>query len=166
MGFLKSIKKFNKLSKNHRFLIIGPDNSGKTTLVHTILSTQSSTAPTFGYRIHTGCYKSRNLTIVDVGGQKIFRKFWNNFFEEIEAIIFVFDVSDVKEDEISTMLKELAIGVPILVLGNKADLCEECDFDIKMNESLKFFKCSAVTKENLENAFDWLIECVEKKYSF
>ena len=64
----------------------------------------------------------------DVGGQKQIRSYWENYFQNSAALIFVVDSADTRRmDEVAAELSlcldnpKLA-GVPLLVLANKQDL--------------------------------------------
>ena len=61
----------------------------------------------------------------DLGGQKMLRKYWSNYFSKSNALIYVIDSADedrLKEagDELSLLMKEKELEkVPVLVFANK-----------------------------------------------
>ena len=68
------------------------------------------------------------LTLWDVGGQEKIRKYWSNYYEGSDALVYVVDSADDKRGEeaateLETLLKaEELKGVPLLVYANKQDL--------------------------------------------
>ena len=65
------------------------------------------------------------LSVWDLGGQKMLRKYWSNYFSKSNALIYVIDSADedrLKEagDELSLLMKEKELEkVPVLVFANK-----------------------------------------------
>lgn len=58
MGLLKILRKIKLKEKQIRLLILGLDNSGKTTIVKSIMGQDvSEIAPTLGFTINTLKYK-------------------------------------------------------------------------------------------------------------
>jgi GTPase SAR1 family protein len=122
----------------------------------------NSWAPTFGYKSHFLIYKSKNLTILDIGGQSCFNKYHSNYFECTDGIIFVIDCSDSRD--FTPFLNDiLKLKIPICVLINKIDLnYENCE---KINEKIKSLTKNAnlncLINESGETAglgIDWIIK--------
>ena len=117
MGLATIIRKHHRKNRQLRFLILGLDNAGKSTLIsrwiqdnkHESLSindAQSTTpiAPTFGLSIHTLIHQSSstdasdtiNIALWDIGGQASLRSFWRTYYSPlVHCLIFVIDLSDV-----------------------------------------------------------------------
>lgn len=76
---------------------MGLDNSGKTTILKA-LSNEDITqiTPTKGFNIKNLSHDGFKLNVWDVGGQETLRKYWNNYFENTNALVYVIDSSDVK----------------------------------------------------------------------
>ncbi|QSL65395.1 hypothetical protein MERGE_002705 [Pneumocystis wakefieldiae] len=95
MGLYTIIKKQRRKEKEIRILMLGLDNAGKSTIVKKISGEDVTTiSPTVGFNIKTliwGCYK---LNIWDIGGQKVLRGYWRNYFEFTDAIVWTVDLSD------------------------------------------------------------------------
>jgi ADP-ribosylation factor-like protein 2 len=70
MGLLTIIKKTKRKEKEMRILILGLDNSGKTTIVKKFNNEDiNEIAPTLGFNIKTLEYKNYKLNFWDIGGQ-------------------------------------------------------------------------------------------------
>jgi len=110
MGFASQVRKITKTENSHRFLILGLDNAGKSTLVAAALGQdQSVIVPTAGFHISTheghlllGRQRSvpppqpdplGTVHLWDIGGQACLRSFWSNYYETSSGILFVIDAS-------------------------------------------------------------------------
>ena len=84
--------------------------------------------PTEGFNIKNLAVEGINLSVWDLGGQKVLREYWSNYFENTDALIFVVDSADkarLKEAgaELSKLICEEQLeNVPIIVFANKQDL--------------------------------------------
>ncbi len=69
-----------------------------------------------------------NLCVWDLGGQKVLREYWSNYFDKTNALIYVIDSADEKRlkeagDELDKLLGEPALAkIPVLVFANKQDM--------------------------------------------
>ncbi|GFY80383.1 ADP-ribosylation factor family protein [Actinidia rufa] len=99
MGLLSIIRKIKRKEKEMRILMVGLDNSGKTTIVLKINGEDTSViSPTLGFNIKTMTYnKYYTLNIWDVGGQRTIRSYWRNYFEQTDGLVWVVDSSDLKK---------------------------------------------------------------------
>jgi ADP-ribosylation factor-like protein 2 len=111
MGFASQVRKITKAEKSHRFLILGLDNAGKSTLLAAALGDDiHSIVPTAGFRISThdahrllgqprGTVSESEpdplgtVHLWDIGGQACLRSFWSNYYERSSGILFVVDAS-------------------------------------------------------------------------
>ncbi|ORX45786.1 P-loop containing nucleoside triphosphate hydrolase protein [Piromyces finnis] len=110
------------------FLIIGINDSGKTTLLHRLLNDKvDQPTPTWGFTTETIPYKKQHITFYDVGGAASIRDIWKNYYAESYGIIFLVDVSDEKSITESKQVLEEVLSdnrlksKPILILANKVD---------------------------------------------
>jgi ADP-ribosylation factor-like protein 2 len=86
MGLQKIIKKHKEKEREIRFLVLGLDNAGKTTIVKKLKNEPLNTiSPTLGFNIETIEFGSINLNIWDIGGQTSLRAYWKNYFEETDG---------------------------------------------------------------------------------
>ncbi|KAB2087373.1 hypothetical protein ES319_A04G099400v1 [Gossypium barbadense] len=128
--------KIKRKEKEMRILMVGLDNSGKTTIVLKINGEDTSViSPTLGFNIKT--INTRNLilgfgrytlNIWDVGGQRTIRSYWRNYFEQTDGLVWVVDSSDLRrlddcKMELDNLLKEERLsGASLLILANKQDI--------------------------------------------
>ncbi|KCZ82081.1 hypothetical protein H312_00564 [Anncaliia algerae PRA339] len=157
MNFYSSLKNYNK-QKSLRFLIIGLDNSGKTTIIKNLLKIEKEVMPTFGYKKYQIIKNNCEITILDIGGQESFRNYWLNYYNDIDGIIFVIDMSDPRD--FVKYIKNIREKIPVLIYGNKKDLG---DIELNINlENVKVFKVCGLKSSDLSEGFDWIInKCVQ-----
>lgn len=123
-------KLYNALwSKNLELVIIGLENSGKTTLVGQLCNGQPGNAgPTIGVDIKNFKRGGLNMKVWDLGGQAQYRQEWGKFLRGADAIIYVMDASNkeslsIAKRELHSTLDDRAVsGIPLLIVGNKIDV--------------------------------------------
>jgi len=173
---------------NYKILIIGTENSGKTTLLNQLkaMSGQKYHAfdritPTVGLNI--GKIEQVGFTVLlwDLGGKDILRPIWRKYYPECFGIVFVIDGSN--EEKLEESLSALGDvmhnkdveGVPILILVNKKDKpnffgkekVQESNHEIvsSKNRSIFIIEVSALNKVNIDEAFTWLYEAIGDFYA-
>ncbi|KAI6884821.1 ARF/SAR superfamily [Hortaea werneckii] len=126
---LSVLRKARLKDKEMRILMLGLDNSGKTTIVKRIMNEDvNSVSPTLGFIIKTIDYEGYKLNIWDVGGQKTLRTYWKNYFEKTDTLIWVVDATDSERLEDcraelkGLLLQERLMGASLLVCKNKSDV--------------------------------------------
>jgi ADP-ribosylation factor-like protein 3 len=109
MGLLDLLRKLKKSDNDAKILVLGLDNAGKTTLLRYIANENpKETTPTEGFNVKSIVKDTFKLNVWDIGGQKEIRKYWENYFENVDALIFVVDSSDdFRVTESNTELKLL-----------------------------------------------------------
>ena len=84
-------------AKKRDIVLVGLDNSGKSTLLGVLASDApiTETCPTIG--MHVQVVKKNNVVMKcwDIGGQKQYRSEWGRYAKGCDAIVFVVDVADV-----------------------------------------------------------------------
>ncbi|EOB14775.1 ADP-ribosylation factor-like protein 2 [Nosema bombycis CQ1] len=167
MTFSKIIKEIKRNSQEIKIVVVGLDNAGKTTIINSLFNKSiDNVSPTFGYSINLYNYKDVLIQVLDIGGQSLFREYWDSYFDKADGIIFVYDLSLDKEIS-QKYLKEIINNsdIPILILGNKVDLINQNAESLFVDSRIFKLKCSGLKKINLEKGMDWLVgEC--KKRSF
>ena len=152
-------------SKPLKIVLVGLDNAGKTTLVHTYADskTQSEYLPTKGLDILKISYKGFQLHFWDLGGQKQFHKLWQRFTTEASGILFIVDSSTNRWDEIKTAYSLIkSMNHPTVIFGNKQDLFGEVKDKTFFSKSLEVCPSrislgSALLGEGIYEALDLLI---------
>ncbi|SCU87166.1 LADA_0E02410g1_1 [Lachancea dasiensis] len=138
MGLLSIIKKQKLKDRECRCLVLGLDNSGKSTVVDWILATyknrpRQSITPTVGFQIHTVPFRGHSVQLWDVGGQSTLRPYWDNYFDKTDVLLWVVDAAAIARleesmGELTTILRNrdrLGYNCRIVVLLNKKDLAAE-----------------------------------------
>ena len=170
------------------FLIIGLENSGKSTLV-SVLKGQfnPNCRPSLGFRPVSLKYDDMTtIKLYDVGGGKNIRGIWNNYFHEVHGVVFVVDSAcpdETLEDTVqvanSTLGHKYLQGKPLLIISNKVDKCDSRSEIVISNTlsipipsdggSSKIFETSLHPKHagykgkpdpQIDNNMDWLIQKV------
>lgn len=76
MGLLDFLKHFSRTEKECRVLVLGLDNSGKTTLLRRINGEDVATvSPTQGFSIQTVVHNNLKLNAWDIGGSIVCNMF-------------------------------------------------------------------------------------------
>ncbi|CAI0397408.1 unnamed protein product [Linum tenue] len=188
MGLLSIIRKIKRKEKEMRILMVGLDNSGKTTIVLKINGEDTSViSPTLGFNIKTITYHKYLLNIWDVGGQKTIRSYWRNYFEQTDGLVWVVDSSDLRrlgdcKMELDNLLKEERLsGASLLIFANKQDINGALTPDeiakVLLQKAIsvlnldnmdrtrhwKIIGCSAYTGEGLLEGFDWLVQDIASR---
>ena len=119
-----------------RVLVIGLDNSGKSTIVNLLKpesEKKTDIAATVGLQVENfrlEAFKGLKCTMFDMSGAGADRNLWEHYYSECNGVAFVIDSADQKrlpivKEEITQMLSHEDMdenGSPILFLANKMDL--------------------------------------------
>ncbi len=160
-----------------KFVIIGAHEVGKTSLVRRFVENKFSHdyRATIGLNILSHSMEFFSSSVVyslwDVGAQAYFKRFRQTYYLGAQAAFIVFDLTNPKSFEsIKTWYEELEdfIGgreIPIIIIGNKTDLVDQRVIDYqdgvqlvnelskKPNIKISYIETSALTGENVEDAF-------------
>ena len=99
-----------------KVLIVGCDNSGKTTLLEQVKKLEGlkcaknleKIPPTIGLNIAKITKSQGEFVFWDVGGQKSLRKIWGKYFSECNGVVFLIDGSDESRfEEVKEVLDSL-----------------------------------------------------------
>lgn len=165
-----------KDSRKYQIVIIGLDSAGKTTIVNRMLRSEFvPTTRTLGVNYRTVKYREIEFSLIDLGGQEIYRNLlWQPSLENADAIVFVLDSADLRISEASKAFWESMKQneeAPVLFIANKIDLDGARSFDLivqdldltratRSSRPVGLFRISAKTGENFYDAFDWLADVV------
>ena len=115
--------------------------------------------------------KNVRLLLWDIGGQPQFHKLRTIYFKGSNAALGVFDLSSSQTllkipGWISSIKKTVKKAIPMILLGNKADLEREVDRieaeDLAKRLNCEYMETSAKTGQNVELAFEKIAKaCLE-----
>merc|ERR1712167_479073 len=180
-GLLTLLRKLKKTDQEARILVLGLDNSGKTTILKKLSDEDiSHIMPTQGFNIKSLVHDSGNakfkLNVWDIGGQKTIRPYWRNYYDQTDALVYVIDSADRRRleesgEELKQLLEEEKLaGTPLLVLANKQDLlnampaqevAETLNLNVLRDRVWQIQACSAKIGEGLEEGMQWLIKTIK-----
>ncbi|KAI4716887.1 ARF/SAR superfamily [Aureobasidium sp. EXF-10727] len=180
---LSILRKARLKDKEMRILMLGLDNSGKTSIVKNIMGEDIHTvSPTLGFIIKTIDYDGIECEMPmakltrstgDVGGQKTLRTYWKNYFEKTDTLIWVVDgtdrerIDDCRQELEGLLLQERLMGASLLVFKNKSDVAG-CMSSEEIRKALRLdtihthrwniMECSALTGLNLQEGLQWVVQ--------
>ena len=182
-GFWRSLLGFLGLLKREaRLVVIGLDNSGKTTLVNHLRPARLASfevVPTVGLAIESFDHGKLRLTVVDMSGASTYRGLWETYYRGCQAIVFVVDASDkirlcVAKDELDAMLAHADVRggqAPVLVFANKSDLPgavdpSECSLILGLpaisDRAWQIQASNALSGEGVGEGVQWLTQQLER----
>jgi len=166
-----------------RVLVIGLDNSGKTTLIHHLKSDSRDrdgsspleVTPTVGFQVEEFRKKNINFTVYDMSGQGRYRNLWEHYYSDCQAIIYVLDSTDrlricVAKEELQLLLDHASIrpkSCPILFFANKMDAAgalspEECMVELELDKirdkPWHISPSNALSGAGVAEGIEWLCE--------
>ncbi|KAJ3673955.1 hypothetical protein LUZ60_005947 [Juncus effusus] len=160
--------------------LIGLQNAGKTSLVNVIATGGYSEdmIPTVGFNMKKVVKGNVTIKLWDLGGQPRFRSMWERYCRSVSAIVYVVDVADqdnleISKNELHDLLSKPSLtGIPLLVLGNKIDKSEALSketltnaMDLKniCDREITCFMISCKNSRNIDSVIDWLVKHSKKK---
>ncbi|GMI62966.1 hypothetical protein ScalyP_jg1458 [Parmales sp. scaly parma] len=174
-AFKKLLSSFQK--KKISISLIGLENSGKSTLLSVLMSSDGATpnthtVPTVGLDVKTVTQNKVEMKVWDVGGAKQYRSEWARYVDGSDVVIFVVDVSDpsklpTAQAELSVLLANDAINhIPFLILGNKIDVNPHLN-EVELIQGLLLtdvvktpwivMPISAIKSVGIESVIEWLV---------
>lgn len=171
-----------KSGYNYKIIICGDPSVGKTSTIlrftdHAFIRTY---IPTLGVSISEKNIKVDNdyvnLILWDIAGQSKFEIMRRHFYKGSEAVILIFDLTNLKSFEsipnwYNDVIKNLKMQNEELIgfiLGNKEDLLDERKVSVEQaNEiakklNLEYLETSALTGKNVEESFYKLAKALIK----
>ncbi|UYV67315.1 ARL5B [Cordylochernes scorpioides] len=116
-------------NEEHKIVIVGLDNAGKTTILYQFLMNEVvHTSPTIGSNVEEVVWRNVRFLMWDLGGQESLRAAWSTYYTNTEFLILVVDSTDrerlpLSRSELWTMLAHEDLRkAGVLVLANKQDL--------------------------------------------
>ncbi|KAK6100978.1 ADP-ribosylation factor-like protein 6 [Brugia pahangi] len=190
MGLLSQISIALGVSRKQvNILMIGLDNSGKTTIINKMKKEEdrvTQITPTIGYTTEKFIFNNTTFLVHDMSGQGKYRNLWENYYKEVDGVVFVIDSNDrlriaVICDELRLLLDHREFNrkkIPLLVFVNKMDekgamttseISDNIGLNSINNRNWRICATCAITGEGLKDGFQWLLEniraCTESKNS-
>ncbi|XP_066152078.1 ADP-ribosylation factor-like protein 6 isoform X1 [Euwallacea fornicatus] len=186
MGLFQKLATFLGVRKKEvNVLVVGLNNSGKTTVVNSFKSEDDKVAdivPTVGFSVER--FQNQNLafTAFDMSGHGRYRDLWEHYYKDCHGIIFVIDSSDrlrlvVVKEELDLLLQHPDISrkkLPILFFTNKMD-CKDALSSVKiaaalglagldkiMDKPWHISASNALTGEGLQEGVEWLTQQIRE----
>ncbi|KAL7750434.1 ADP-ribosylation factor protein 3 [Sorochytrium milnesiophthora] len=176
MGLLALLRKLRRSDKEVRILLLGLDNAGKTTILKQLNSEDiAEVSPTTGFNVKSVSAHGFKMNVWDIGGQKVIRPYWKNYFESTDVLIYVIDSSDKRRLEetydathgleLNQLLEEEKLAkVPVLVFANKQDLANALPADeiatalnlhALRDRAWQIQACSGKSGDGLQEGMEW-----------
>ncbi|XP_039982568.1 ADP-ribosylation factor-like 8 isoform X1 [Xiphias gladius] len=131
-------------NQEHKVIIVGLDNAGKTTILYQFLMNEVvHTSPTIGSNVEEIVVKNTHFLMWDIGGQESLRSSWNTYYSNTED------------------LRKAAV----LIFANKQDM-KDCMSAAEISKYLTLSSikdhpwhiqsCCALTGEGLCQGLEWM----------
>uniref|UniRef100_A0A672PXC8 ADP-ribosylation factor-like 5A n=1 Tax=Sinocyclocheilus grahami TaxID=75366 RepID=A0A672PXC8_SINGR len=127
----------------HKVIIVGLDNAGKTTILYQFsMNEVVHTSPTIGSNVEEIVVNNTHFLMWDIGGQESLRSSWNTYYTNTEFVIVVVDSTDrerisVTREELYRMLgHEDLKKAGLLIFANKQDV-KGCMTVAEISQSLQ-----------------------------
>ncbi|XP_025851571.2 putative ADP-ribosylation factor-like protein 5C isoform X2 [Vulpes vulpes] len=159
-------------NQEHKVIIVGLDNAGKTTILYQFLMNEViHTSPTIGSNVEEIVLQKTHFLMWDIGGQEALRSTWNSYYSNTEFIILVIDSTDrdrllTTREELHKMLAHEALrDASVLIFANKQDMKNSMTtVEISQFLTLSAIKdhpwhiqgCCALTGEGLPAGLQWM----------
>jgi ADP-ribosylation factor-like protein 6 len=179
MGLFKRLFGGFTAKKKVRIVVVGLDNSGKTTVLNCLKPKKASleTVPTVGFSTQEFQKHGINFCAFDMSGQSRYRNLWEHYYGDVEGIVVVIDATDklrfaVVKDELQTLLADPRVEekkIPILFLSNKMDMptasppgetMMALELEAITDRPWHIAPVDALKGEGVEEAIHWLVDAM------
>ncbi|TRY96555.1 hypothetical protein DNTS_007292 [Danionella cerebrum] len=144
--------------REHKVIIVGLDNAGKTTILYQFLTKEAvQTSPTIGSNVEEIAVKKTRFLVWDIGGQESLRTTWNSYYSNTEIVILVVDSTDrerltVTKEELHRMLAHEDMKNSM----SAAEISQSLTLSSLTAHSWHVQACCALTGEGLPASLDWM----------
>ncbi|XP_068716092.1 ADP-ribosylation factor-like protein 5B [Montipora capricornis] len=165
-------------NEEHKVIIVGLDNAGKTTILYQFLMSEVvHTSPTIGSNVEEVVWKNIHFLMWDIGGQESLRSAWNTYYTNTEFLIVVVDSTDrerlaVTKAELYNMLNHEDLKqAGVLIFANKqdikgsmsvAEISEQLNLTSIKDHGWHIQACCALTGEGLYQGLEWITNHIRK----
>ncbi|MFW9897525.1 MAG: Rab family GTPase, partial [Candidatus Thorarchaeota archaeon] len=157
-----------------KIILVGDPTVGKTSLIlrYTDNAFRRAYVSTMGVHVSNKIYRATDSTIIqlvlwDIGGQDKFKVMRQQFYQGLDAIFLIFDLTNLDSfmsisnwySDLQKEIEKRAEVIPGFLIGNKLDLKQQVKIpeskaqELAMELNLKYVKTSALSGENVDNAF-------------
>ncbi|XP_021069441.1 putative ADP-ribosylation factor-like protein 5C [Mus pahari] len=158
--------------QEHKVIIVGLDNAGKTTILYQFLTNEVvHTCSTIGSNVEEIVLQKTHFLMWDLGGQEALRSTWDTYYSNAKFVILVIDSTDrnrllTTREELYKMLAHEALqDASVLIFANKQDVKDSMTTaEISQFLTLSAIKdhpwhiqgCCALTGEGLPAGLQWM----------
>lgn len=166
-------------TEEHKIVMVGLDNAGKTTILYQFLMNEVvHTSPTIGSNVEEVVWRNIHFIMWDLGGQQSLRAAWSTYYTNTEFVIMVIDSTDrerlaVTREELYRMLSHEELSkASVLIYANKQDLkgsmtaaeiSRQLDLTSIKQQQWHIQSCCALTGEGLYQGLEWIVSRLKKK---
>ena len=164
-----------------KLIIVGDSNVGKTNIMSKYIKDQfninskSTIGVEFGTKILTIDNKKIKAQIWDTAGQERYKSITSAYYKGAKGAFIVYDITNkFSFDSVDKWVQDLNSygdkNLTLLLIGNKSDLEDKRQIGKDVGEekaksfSLGFIETSALSGDNIDQAFDIMLNEVLKKY--
>ena len=166
-----------------KVLLCGNSGVGKTSIFKRYFKNEfegnynSSIGIDFQTKVIKRKSRQYSIQVFDTAGEERFRSITSSYFHMAEYFLLIFDLTNRNSfdaiPEWIALLKEYVEKPKFMIIGNKSDLEKNKIPDDEINDALEgkeqfkindenFIKVSAKTGKNINYAFDYLLDLIEK----
>ena len=166
-----------------KVLLCGNSGVGKTSIFKRYFKNEfegnynSSIGIDFQTKVIKRKSRQYSIQVFDTAGEERFRSITSSYFHMAEYFLLIFDLTNRNSfdaiPEWISLLKEYVEKPKFMIIGNKSDLEKNKIPDDEINDALEgkeqfkindenFIKVSAKTGKNINYAFDYLLDLIEK----
>ncbi|KAK5645966.1 hypothetical protein RI129_004430 [Pyrocoelia pectoralis] len=166
-------------NEEHKIVIVGLDNAGKTTILYQFLMNEVvHTSPTIGSNVEEVVWRNIHFIMWDLGGQQSLRAAWSTYYTNTEFVIIVIDSTDKERlitirEELHKMLSHEELSkAGVLIYANKQDIkgsmtateiSRQLDLTSIKKQQWHIQSCCALTGEGLYQGLEWIVSRLKKK---
>ncbi|KAF2882693.1 hypothetical protein ILUMI_23478 [Ignelater luminosus] len=166
-------------NEEHKIVIVGLDNAGKTTILYQFLMNEVvHTSPTIGSNVEEVVWRNIHFIMWDLGGQQSLRAAWSTYYTNTEFVIVVIDSTDkerltiIREELYKMLAHEELSKAGVLIYANKQDLkgsmtaseiSRQLDLTSIKKQQWHIQSCCALTGEGLYQGLEWIVSRLKKK---